>query len=76
MPLFIPLYDQENGGLPSAWKCLSPQCNRLTKTKRGMLIHMRLVHGIRLQMDFDWRVSVSSSNSTTASAASTKTESA
>jgi hypothetical protein len=53
--VYKPLYPAEGGPLGGFLCC---QCNAVTRTKRGMLIHLATVHGIRMQltMNFDGSV--------------------
>lgn len=62
--LYIRLYDTERGGPPHAFQCIMPidtsdaiptvhSCNRVTRTERGMLAHLWLVHGIKRQMELN-----------------------
>ena len=57
---YTPLYDNERGGPPRAFRC--EQCNRdnglrpgwpskarVTRTEKGMLIHIHICHGIERQ---------------------------
>lgn len=39
-----PLFDFEKGGKPSAFQCLADGCNKVTRTERGMRMHLKTVH--------------------------------
>jgi hypothetical protein len=56
-----PLYDVHDGGPPVGFRCClqdnSPYtrlCNRVTRTLAGMRSHQRIVHGIKLQQEFQF----------------------
>jgi hypothetical protein len=61
-----PLYDVYNGGPPVGYRCnlmdvrrrpavrYGSCCNRVTRTLNGMRSHQRIVHGIRLQQEFQF----------------------
>lgn len=59
-----PLYDTLNGGPPKAFECLIPKpgaehwhhdtmtydpCGKITRTERGMRMHLKLVHHFEAQ---------------------------
>jgi hypothetical protein len=55
---YTPLYDNERGGPPRAFRCeivpyydprLLVPCARVTRTESGMLMHLRICHGIERQ---------------------------
>lgn len=46
MAVFIPLYP-EFGGPPRAYLCL--ECQDVTRTKRGMILHLIRAHKIHIQ---------------------------
>lgn len=39
-----PLFDFAKGGKPSAFQCLADGCNKVTRTERGMRMHLKTVH--------------------------------
>lgn len=49
--VYKPLYPAEGGPLGGFLCC---QCNAVTRTKKGMLIHLAAVHGIRMQHELDF----------------------
>ena len=53
-PLYKPLYPPE-GGKPLAFSCNCPQsgqlCGAVTRTERGIKIHVLRKHGLREQID-------------------------
>jgi hypothetical protein len=49
--VYKPLYPPEGGPLGGFLCC---QCNGVTRTKKGMLIHLATVHGIRMQLDIEF----------------------
>lgn len=63
MSLFVQLFDTLNGGPASAYQCwafvhnecIEPadeiHCGKVTRTKAGMVMHLRRVHGIELQQE-------------------------
>ena len=64
-PTIRPLYDVMDGGPPRGYVCqlrknegpnidYSIECNRVTRTLRGMIAHQRIVHGIRQQQEFNF----------------------
>lgn len=46
--LFSALYPRE-GGAPRAYACNSTKCARVTRTAAGMVKHLWLRHGVRMQ---------------------------
>jgi hypothetical protein len=60
-----PLYDVHDGGPPVGYRCRlitnanghllkNGRCDRVTRTLNGMRSHQRIVHGIRLQQEFQF----------------------
>jgi len=63
-----PLYDVHDGGPPVGYRCIFGSwtnntfhkhdgvlgCNRVTRTLAGMRTHQRIVHGIKLQQEFQF----------------------
>lgn len=49
--VYKPLYPPEGGPLGGFLCC---QCNAVTRTKKGMLIHLGTVHGIRIQLKMEF----------------------
>lgn len=45
----IALYDNELGGPPKAWACSQSECERVCRTRLGMLRHLRQVHKLNEQ---------------------------
>lgn len=39
-----PLFDFDKGGAPKAFQCLCTPCNKVTRTERGMRMHLKSVH--------------------------------
>lgn len=39
-----PLFDFEKGGKPRAYLCLNKDCGKVTRTERGMRMHLKTVH--------------------------------
>lgn len=54
--VYKPLYPPEGGPL-AGFQCLEcPQDKRaVTRTKRGMVVHLAVCHGIRLQAKFEFK---------------------
>ena len=52
MPLYVPLYLPE-GGKPLAFKCGASPCAAVTRTRRGMLLHLWRKHKIKAQLEMD-----------------------
>lgn len=59
-PLLVPLYSRLDPYEPWGWCCCAPltfekdeslqhYCFRVTRTRRGMISHLKLKHGIKLQ---------------------------
>jgi hypothetical protein len=46
--LYEPLYPPD-GGPVSGYRCAQPGCPGITRTKRGMHLHLTSCHGIRAQ---------------------------
>lgn len=51
--VFIPLYP-EFGGPPRAYLCL--ECQEVTRTKRGMILHLIRTHKIHIQTSLNLEV--------------------
>lgn len=52
--IYVPLYPPEGGPL-AGFQCRAvPNCKAVTKTKRGMLQHLGVCHGVRLQHDLSF----------------------
>jgi hypothetical protein len=50
-PVYKPLYPAE-GAPVSGYQCnAKPDCRRVTRTLRGMVLHLILGHGIRIQAE-------------------------
>lgn len=67
--LIRPLYDVRDGGKPKGFRCMlsicCPKdqqgcihphwyCERVTRTLSGMRTHQRIVHGIKVQSEFNF----------------------
>ena len=51
MAVYKPLYPQE-GAPCSGYQCNAvPECRRVVRTYRGMILHLILAHGVRLQAE-------------------------
>jgi len=48
LPVYKPLYPPEGGPL-AGFKCCQTGCGAVTRTERGMRIHVFVCHGIRFQ---------------------------
>jgi hypothetical protein len=55
--VYKPLYPPEGGPLGGFLCC---QCNAVTRTKKGILLHLATVHGIRMQLAMEFEPTATS----------------
>jgi hypothetical protein len=54
-PLYTPLFP-ESGGQPKAFLCSQgPRCKDVTRTRKGMVLHLWRKHKVKVQLKMDFQ---------------------